>query len=332
MMRRAWRGGLFRFGRARLAGVVAAGLLAAAPGRAAELVAVPPTHDSDLRYFAADGAQRDGVAAFAAMRSADVNLWVAGNQFFAMARVVGAFQAQHPGLSVGLITLPPGLILEAIKAGGWSYADRSLPIHPDVFGTVSIEQLRATGLIDEYRTYMHNALELMVARGNPRQVTGLADLVRPGLRVTLPNPLTEGIMTFYGKPLLVRLGLWQRLSPGPDCADCDPTPAVHFATVHHREIPARIAAGETDVGLVWHTEAVAAIARGAPIEGVALPADQNAAAEVIYVAGELRDTRHAAAAAALFGFFGSDAAQRAYASFGFRPATPAERTPRPVPP
>src|SRR5262249_55768145 len=44
-------------------------------------------------------------------------LWLAGNQFFAMDDVIGAFQKHEPGVSVGLITLPPGLLLQAIKAG-----------------------------------------------------------------------------------------------------------------------------------------------------------------------------------------------------------------------
>jgi ABC-type molybdate transport system substrate-binding protein len=323
-------------GRRRRIGVAAFAMLALLRGvfavRAAEPVAVPAGHDADLRYFGADGTQINGVAAFDAMRRADVNLWLAGNQFFAMTKVVGQFQALHPGISVGLMTLPPGLLLKAIQAGGWSYQGRVLPIHPDVYGTVSVEQLRATGLIRNYIVYMHNALELMVARGNPKHVATLADLARPDLRVALPNPLTEGIMAFYAKPLLVRLGLWQALSPGADCADCDPTPRVHFTTVHHREIPARIAAGQSDVGLVWHTETVAAVGAGMPVQGVALPDDQNAAAQVAYVAGVLQDTRHAAAADAMLGFLGSDAGQKAYASFGFRPASPADRMPRPLPP
>lgn len=329
---------LHRFGRAgggplaALLLTLAAATAAAGPACAAELVAVPAEHDSDLRYFGADGTRLNGVGAFEAMRRADVNLWLAGNQFFAMPTVIGRFQSQHPGVSVGLMTLPPGLILKAIQAGGWSYQGQRLAIDPDLYGTVSVEQLRATGLIRDYIIYMHNALELMVARGNPKHVSNLADLARPDLRVALPNPLTEGIMTFYAKPLLVRLGLWKTLSPGADCADCDPTPRVHFTTVHHREIPARIAGGQSDVGLVWHTETVAAIAAGMPVQGVPLPDDQNAASQVAYVAGILQDTRHAAAASALLGFLVSDAGQSAYAEFGFRPATLAERTPRPLPP
>ena len=113
------------------------------PACAGELVPVPAGHEADLRFFAADG----GMAAFRRMAEADLTLWVAGNQFFAMPKVIGDFQALHPGMSVGLMTLPPGMILQAIQAHGWSFWDARLVLQPDVFATVSTEQLRDTGEI-----------------------------------------------------------------------------------------------------------------------------------------------------------------------------------------
>ena len=282
------------------------------------------------RYFEAGGRQLNGMAAFTRMPDADLSVWAAGNQFFAMTRVIGDFQAAHPGISVGLFTLPPGLVLKAIQAHGWSFGDARLPMRPDVFETVSVAQLRDTGAISSYIVYMHNALELMVAKGNPKNVVDLHDLARADLRVLLPNPVTEGIMSFYAKPVLQRLGLWASLSPGSDCANCDGTAHVHFTSVHHREIPAGIVNGTADVGLVWRTETLAAIAGGAPVQGVPLPPDQDAANKVAYVAGALQDSPHQAAAAAFIDFLGSPAGQDAYAAFGFLPASSSERTARPL--
>ena len=84
---------------------------------AGELAAIPPNKDTDLKFYQADGKIQQGAAALEHMTS-DANLvvWVAGNQFFAMDDVIGAFQKAYPGISVGLITLPPGLILAAIEA------------------------------------------------------------------------------------------------------------------------------------------------------------------------------------------------------------------------
>lgn len=307
-----------------------AALVAAAPAGAAGPVAVPEGHAADLRFFDTDGSALDGAAALRRMAGAGLNVWVAGNQFFAMPRVIAAFQAAHPGISVGLVTLPPGLELQAIQAGGWRFGDAVLAATPDVFGSVSPAQLRQTGRIDRYVVYMHNALELMVAPGNPKHVADLRDLTRPDLRVMLPNALDEGIMRYYGKPVLERLGVWRALSPGADCAGCDPTPHVHFCVVHHREIPPAIAAGTADAGLVWRTETLAAIAAGAKVQGVALPPDQNAADHVAYVAGALTGAAHPEAAAAYLGFLASPAGQAAYAAYGFLPAGEAERADRPL--
>lgn len=310
------------------------GWLAACSDAAAapDPVAVPAGHEADVRIFEADGRQLDGMPAFRRMAEADLTVWAAGNQFFAMPRVIGAFQALHPGVTVGLMTLPPGMILAAIKAHGWTFGDARLAIHPDVFATVSLGQLRDTGEVKNYIAYLHNGLELMVAKGNPKHVVDLHDLTRTDLKVMLPNPLTEGIMAFYGKPILQRLGLWTALSPGADCKNCDVAGHVHFATVHHREIPAAIADGQADVGMVWRTEVLAAVAGGAPVEGLPLPPAQNAADQVTYVAGALEDSPHAALAAAYIDFLGSQAGQDAYAAYGFLQADKDERTRRALPP
>ena len=53
-----------------------------------------------------------------------------------MDEVVHTFQKQHPGTKVGLITLPPGLLLQAIKAGGWIYAEKDYRELPDIYASV----------------------------------------------------------------------------------------------------------------------------------------------------------------------------------------------------
>ena len=69
--------------------------------------AMPPNKDNDLKLYYADGRIVSGAPALARMQEdAEVILWLAGNQFFAMDDVVHAFQAQQPATDVGLITLP----------------------------------------------------------------------------------------------------------------------------------------------------------------------------------------------------------------------------------
>ena len=41
--------------------------------------------------------------------------------------------------------------------------------------------------------YVTNTLTIMVAKGNPRHITGLADLGKPDIHLAMPNPAFEGI-------------------------------------------------------------------------------------------------------------------------------------------
>src|SRR5438445_13851372 len=63
---------------------------------ASKLVAIPPDKDTDIKFYAADGSVVTGTDALARMPNADLTLWVAGNQFFAMDEVIGALVCETP--------------------------------------------------------------------------------------------------------------------------------------------------------------------------------------------------------------------------------------------
>jgi ABC-type molybdate transport system substrate-binding protein len=267
------------------------------------------------------------------MHDAQLVLWLAGNQFFAMDDVVHAFQRQHPSTTVGLITLPPGLLLQAIKAGGWTYGGKEYPGLPDIYASVNLghlKQLKAAGLMDSYMVYMQNELQIMVAKGNPKHVTKIDDLARPDVRTSMPNPVNEGIMQFYIRKVLERHSLWQVMSGGKECVSCQATPNNWFTAVHHRETPDRIKAGQSDAGVVWKTEVLAAKRAGADIDAVELPPEDSLKNEVAYAIGELTKSPHKEAAEAFLAFLRSKSGQDAYAKYGFVKASEADLTPKPI--
>jgi ABC-type molybdate transport system substrate-binding protein len=303
-------------------------------GPSGELVAIPPNKDTDLKFYQADGKIQNGAGALEHMTS-DANLvvWVAGNQFFAMDEVIGAFQKAYPGISVGLITLPPGLILAAIEAGGWSYNGREYRCVPDVYASVNLghlQRLKAAGLMRDYEIYMHNELQMMVAKGNPKAVSTIDDLVRSDVRTSLPNPVNEGIMQFYARKVLERHGIWSQIANGRECVSCQTTERNWFTAVHHRETPERIRDGKSDAGIVWKTEVMEALRQGAPIEGIELPAADSLRDEVSYATGALQNARHHASADDYLAFLATKVAQDAYASFGFVKARPEELALKPI--
>jgi ABC-type molybdate transport system substrate-binding protein len=191
-----------------------------------KMPAIPEGKETDIKlYGASGGAIVIGRKALEQMPKAGLILWLAGNQFFAMDDVIGAFQNHDPGVSVGLITLPPGLLLEAIKAGGWVYEDKQYRGEPDIYASVNLghlQQLKASAMMDSYMVYMHNELQIMVTQGNPKKIAGVQDLARPDLRTSMPNPVNEGIMQFYIRKVLERHGIWQTISGGKECVHARP--------------------------------------------------------------------------------------------------------------
>ncbi|MGA2548543.1 MAG: substrate-binding domain-containing protein [Burkholderiaceae bacterium] len=294
--------------------------------QAGQYPSIPPNKDDDLTYFSAHGGQIHGVPALRLMaHKADLIIWCAGNQYVAIPDLIQAYQSAFPGNNVGVVTMPPELELAAIRAGGWHYQGKDFPGVPDVYGTVSVDALRRAQRIRQYVAYAHNELELMVKRGNPKHVTSLEDLVRKDLRVVLPNPLDEGIMKVYAKPILVRLGVWEALSGGVDCRACLRQGHVYFASVHHRDAPLRLSSDMADVALVWRTEVDEAIRVGAPLEGVHLPPEQSAKNEVTYFAGALGPGPRVDAARDFLELLIGVQGQAAYIEHGFVGIAPSER-------
>lgn len=297
--------------------------------------AIPKNKDTDLKLYSADGTIVNGAEAMRRMQGeAELILWLAGNQFFAMNDVVHAFQKQNPGIDVGLVTLPPGLILAAIKAGGWTYGGVDYAGLPDIYASVNLGHLQAlkkAGLMEQYAVYMHNELQIMVAKGNPKQVKGISDLVRPGMRTSMPNPVNEGIMQFYARKVLERHGMWQQISGGKECFSCQTTPSNWFTAVHHRETPDRIKAGTTDAGIVWKTEVLEAVRAGAEVEGIELPPVDSLRDSVSYAIGALTSSTHKKAASSYLTFLAMPQGQETYANYGFVKATPEELTLKAIP-
>jgi sulfate/thiosulfate transport system substrate-binding protein len=321
--------------RAAFAALVVAGLLVGL-AQAQSLEAIPPNKDNDLRLFYADGSIVKGSAALEKMGTdANLSLWIAGNQFFAMAEVIRDFQKEYPEVgNIGLITLPPGIIVKAIKSGGWTYQGRDYRMRPDIYASVDLghlQALKASGQMDQYMVYTHNALNLIVPQGNPKGVKGIADLGRGDLKIMLPNPIDEGIMTFYAKRVLIRHQLWDKLSGGRECKSCDPTPNVHFTSVHHREIPDGLKAGTVDAGIVWATETKNALSEGHAVEAIPLPPEDSLSNEVSYATGMLTGAKHQAEAGKYLAFLQTAKGQAAYARFGFVEASKTDLAIRAIP-
>jgi ABC-type molybdate transport system substrate-binding protein len=73
-----------------------------------------------------------------------------------------------------------------------------------------------------------------------------------------------------------------------------------------------------------------ALRQNAAVEGVELPAADSLRDEVSYATGALQNTRHRANADDYLAFLATEAAQDAYAGFGFVKAGPEELVLKPI--
>lgn len=288
----------------------------------------------DHRTFHADG--RIDYGQIGDSYTADLVMYLAGNQFMVMEELIKDFQSKHPQMkTVFCETIPPGQIFKGQILKQGEIAGQKIAQNPDIFASVNINHLKnltAKDLMSEHIIYTHNKLELMVAEGNPKGIKGVEDLGRDDLVQSHPNPLTEGIFKFYGSEMLKDAGLFEKVTGGKQCKSCWAVPdKTWFTARHHRETPDRIENGEADVGIVWTTEVVHAKATGRKIDGVAIPAPLNKEAEVGYAIGKLKTGRNQENADTFLAYLATDSAQNIYAKYGFGKASAEELTIKPLP-
>lgn len=120
--------------------------------------------------------------------------FMGGNQFMVVDELLVAFRKQHPQYErIFVETLPPGILAEQIKTGSVAIGNMRILLRPGVY-------LAGKGRIEESREwfsrtsqYGRNKLAIMVQRGSPKGVKTLADLGQADVRVSMPDPKTEGI-------------------------------------------------------------------------------------------------------------------------------------------
>jgi len=290
-------------------------------------------HGHDYRTFISGGDIRYGQISDS--YDAELVMYLAGNQFMVMEELIQDFQNKNPDIkTIYVETIPPGQILKGQILKQGQINGQNTAQNPDLFASVNfkhLQTLKKKGLMTEYMTYTHNKLELMVAKGNPKNIKGVKDLARDDLVQSHPNPKTEGIFKFYGSDMLKQVGLYEKVTGGVKCRGCwavkDKT---WFTKRHHRETPQRIEDGLADVGIVWTTEIIEAKANNRAIDGVPIDDKYNQGDKVGYVIARLNTGNNPKNAQRYLDYLATDAAQAIYASYGFVKATPEELKIKPI--
>jgi molybdate transport system substrate-binding protein len=196
--------------------------------------------------------------------------------------------AGHPGLSLTYSFAGSQGLVQQIQQGAPA----------DVFAsadTKNMGKLVTAGLVDTPKSFARNKLEIAVAPGNPKNITGLADLARPGLKVVLEDPSVPA--GNYARQALAKLNVTVHPVSNP----LDVKSALLTVT-----------SGEADAVVVYVTDVKSA---GAKAQGVAIPDSQNVIAT--YPIAVVKASKNQAAAQAFVDSMVSGDGQQALQARGF---------------
>lgn len=249
------------------------------------------------------------------LRNARLVLFVGGNQWMAMPAIVGAFVHRHPEAApVYYETLPPGVLAKQLASGSLRIGTFTISVAPDVFmaGERRMNDVVKEGLVRTPSTYASNVLAILVRRGNPKHVLGMADLGRADVRVAMPNVIHEGVALQIDDAL--------RKAGGESLVETVTVTKVREGTtllteIHHRQTPLWLEEGRADAGPLWLTEAENQERIGAPLAIVRIPPSSNVTAA--YQAAVAARAPHPQMATAFVRFLESSQARAIFRSYGF---------------
>jgi len=242
-----------------------------------------------------------------------LTIFFAGNQFMCVDDLLAGFRKKHPHIErIFVETLPPGILARQIEGGSLTLGNLRITHQPDVYtaGKSRIESM--PDFFSRTEVYAYNKLSLMVPKGNPARITGLNDLQRPAVKISMPNPAWEGIgrqiETAYrnaGGEALHQAIMVKKVNDS----------STYLTRIHHRESPLRILYNESDVAPVWTSEVVYQKMIGHPVEEVAIPQKHNIRST--YIAGQLKKAPHPEAARLFMDYLTSEEAKQIYKKYGF---------------
>lgn len=221
--------------------------------------------------------------------SGSITVFAAASLTDSFKALSSSFQVAHPGVMVQFNFAGTPTLVTQIEQGAQA----------DVFAsadTTNMEKLTADGFTEGTpQVFAHNQLEIVVAPGNPRGLTGLADLAKPGVIY-----ISEAATVPAGKYSLQAL------------AKAGETVTPKSLETDVKSVVSKVALGEADAGIVYTTDVKAA---GSKVQGVPIPAAYNVVATYPLVA--LKGTKNSAVAKAFIAFVLASAGQSTLESFGF---------------
>jgi molybdate transport system substrate-binding protein len=230
-------------------------------------------------------------ATTAAGAAGDITVLAAASLTDAFNDIGTAFQAANPGSHVKFSYDASSSLATQANSGAPA----------DVFASAddaNMKKVTDAGNATAPQTFARNKLAIIVAKGNPKGITKLADFNKSSVIYVL---CAAGVPCgTYGKQAADKAGV---------------TRAPASLETNVKGVVTKVTSGQADAGIVYVTDAKAASANAA---GVDIPDDLNVVAT--YPIAVLKQSAHADAARAFVDFVLSPQGQTILAKYGFLPA------------
>lgn len=225
----------------------------------------------------------------AADRGAKVTVFAASSLTVAFSDIARSFEARHPGTRVDLNFAGSSDLVTQIQQG----APADVLAAADDVTMAALVRAGLVGSGPEH--FASNTLEIVVPKGNPAGVNGLADLAGPGLAVVVCAPVVPC---------------------GAAAAKVERAASIEIRPVSEEQsvvdVLNKVSVGEADAGLVYVTDVKAA---GSKVAGIAFDEARDAVNR--YPIATVRNSDHPAAAEAFLAAVLSPSGQDALARAGF---------------
>ena len=230
-----------------------------------------------------------GAATPSSARPVTINVFAAASLTDSFKALGDTFHRQHANVTVQFNFAGTPTLVTQIEQGAQA----------DVFASAdmtNMDKLRTDGFTaGSPEVFAHNKLEIVVAAGNPKHITGLADLAKPAVIYIAAGPTVPA-----GKYALQAL----------QKAGVTVTPKSLETDV--KSVVSKIQLGEADAGIVYTTDVKAA---GGKVDGVAIPDGDNVLAT--YPLTAVKDSKNAGVADDFITYVLSSSGQSTLESFGF---------------
>lgn len=186
--------------------------------------------------------------------NAELVVFSDGNHHMALLEALSEYRHDAGIARVFYVTTPPAVLLQMLDGDGLCLGNLRLRVQPHVFISPPkvLQGLVQQGKMRHHLPFMRSqGSVLLLRKGNPKGIRGLADLQRKEICLFLSNPNTETV-SYQGYVDTLKGLAHKHALHFPQLDDPTADNICYGECIHHREAPQAVAEGRADVALLYY--------------------------------------------------------------------------------